>query len=132
MCKFGGKVESIVRSRNYKGEHRRKAVGGAVRVLTRNGRAAVWLHGERYSTRREPNHQTFARVYQNLAEHGSFRATIDNTTVNSDIDLVARISNADITTHEDARYFRTCPSIYVASRVHTRQWQQFETPSVML
>ncbi|GFV38866.1 uncharacterized protein TNCV_2814821 [Trichonephila clavipes] len=30
-------------------------------------------------TRRQPNHQTFARVHQNLVERGSFRATIKGT-----------------------------------------------------
>lgn len=44
-----------------------------------NGRAAVRLYGERYPTRRQPNHQTFARVHQSLAEHGSFRAMIEGT-----------------------------------------------------
>ncbi|GFU31608.1 hypothetical protein TNCV_1235021 [Trichonephila clavipes] len=41
-----------------------------------NGRAAVRLFRERYPTWRQPNHQTFARVHQNLVERGSFRATI--------------------------------------------------------
>ncbi|GFU34322.1 hypothetical protein TNCV_1991181 [Trichonephila clavipes] len=50
--------------------------------------------------RRQPNHQTFARVHQNLAEHGSFRATIDDTLINSEIDLVARISNTCVTIRE--------------------------------
>ncbi|GFX98880.1 DUF4817 domain-containing protein [Trichonephila clavipes] len=44
-----------------------------------NGRAAVRLYRERYPTRRQPNHQTFARVHQNLVERGSFRATIEGT-----------------------------------------------------
>ncbi|GFW42492.1 hypothetical protein TNCV_4256871 [Trichonephila clavipes] len=51
-----------------------------------NGRAAVRWHGERYPMRQRP---TFARVHQNLAEHGSFRATIDDTPVKSKMDLVA-------------------------------------------
>ncbi|GFW01121.1 hypothetical protein TNCV_1763591 [Trichonephila clavipes] len=51
-----------------------------------NGRVAVRLHGERYLTRRQPNHQTFAREHQNLAEQGSFRDTIDDTTVKSEMD----------------------------------------------
>ncbi|GFV94912.1 hypothetical protein TNCV_1029101 [Trichonephila clavipes] len=42
---------------------------------------------------RQLNHQTFARVLQNLGEHGSFRNTIDGTPVNSEKHLVARISN---------------------------------------
>ncbi|GFW76771.1 DUF4817 domain-containing protein [Trichonephila clavipes] len=33
----------------------------------------------KYPTRRQPNHQTFARVHQNLVERGSFRATIEGT-----------------------------------------------------
>ncbi|GFU77343.1 hypothetical protein TNCV_4358951 [Trichonephila clavipes] len=57
------------------------------------GRVVVRLYGERYSKRWQPNHQTFARVHHKL-EHESFRATIDDTPVNSEIDLVARISNA--------------------------------------
>ncbi|GFW79299.1 hypothetical protein TNCV_2477061 [Trichonephila clavipes] len=51
-------------------------------------------------TRRQPNHQTFARVHQNLAEYGSFKATIDDTPVNSEMDLVARISITADTIHE--------------------------------
>ncbi|GFX18375.1 transposable element Tc3 transposase [Trichonephila clavipes] len=52
-----------------------------------NGHVAVPLYGERYSTRRQPNHQMFTRVHQNLEEHGSFRAEIDDTPVNSEMDL---------------------------------------------
>ncbi|GFU69550.1 DUF4817 domain-containing protein [Trichonephila clavipes] len=44
-----------------------------------NGRAAVRLYRERYPTRRQPNHQTFAQVHHNLVERGSFRATIEGT-----------------------------------------------------
>ncbi|GFW05562.1 DUF4817 domain-containing protein [Trichonephila clavipes] len=44
-----------------------------------NGRAAVRLYRERYPTRRQPNHQMFVRVHQNLVERGSFRATIEGT-----------------------------------------------------
>ncbi|GFX95674.1 uncharacterized protein TNCV_4886001 [Trichonephila clavipes] len=69
VYKLGGVVENIVRSQNYIGKHGRKAIGGAVRELAR----------ERYPTRRQPNHQTFARVHQNLVERGSFRATIEGT-----------------------------------------------------
>ncbi|GFT76615.1 uncharacterized protein TNCV_3678501 [Trichonephila clavipes] len=49
------------------------------RIANGNGRTAARLFGERYPTRRQPNHQTFARGHQNLAEHGSFRATIEST-----------------------------------------------------
>ncbi|KFM66840.1 hypothetical protein X975_13821, partial [Stegodyphus mimosarum] len=35
------------------------------------------LFGERYPMRRQPNHQMFAWVHQNLVEHGSFRARIE-------------------------------------------------------
>ena len=42
-----------------------------------NGRVAVQLYCERYPTSREPNHQAFTRVIQNLAEHVSFRATAE-------------------------------------------------------
>ncbi|GFT89259.1 hypothetical protein TNCV_4385711 [Trichonephila clavipes] len=56
-----------------------------------NGRVAVRLYGERYTTEWQPNHQTLSRGRQNLAEHGSFTATIDCTPVNSEMDLVARI-----------------------------------------
>ncbi|GFU31323.1 hypothetical protein TNCV_8721 [Trichonephila clavipes] len=58
-------------------------------LAKRNGRVAVRLYGERYPTRWPPNHQTFIRVQQNLVEHGSFRATIDDTTVNSKLNLGA-------------------------------------------
>lgn len=33
----------------------------------------------KYPTRRQPNHQTFARVYQILAEHGILKASIEDT-----------------------------------------------------
>ncbi|GFX00424.1 uncharacterized protein TNCV_2090741 [Trichonephila clavipes] len=69
VSKLGGVVENIVRSQNYIGKHGWKAIGDAVRELAR----------ERYPTRRQPNHQTFARVHQNLVERGSFRATIEGT-----------------------------------------------------
>ncbi|GFX11908.1 hypothetical protein TNCV_2996921 [Trichonephila clavipes] len=42
----------------------------------------------------------FARVHQNLAKHGSFKAKIDDTPVNSEMDLVARISIAAATIRE--------------------------------
>ncbi|GFU66728.1 uncharacterized protein TNCV_2072871 [Trichonephila clavipes] len=41
-----------------------------------NGRVAFRLYGERYLTRWQLNHQTLARVHQNLVEHGSFRALL--------------------------------------------------------
>ncbi|GFS90679.1 hypothetical protein TNCV_3771051 [Trichonephila clavipes] len=53
--------------------------------------SVVW---ERYPTCRQPNHQTFARVLQNPAEHGSFGSTIISTPVNSQMDSMARISIA--------------------------------------
>ena len=37
------------------------------------------MYGERYPFRRQPNHQKLARVRQNLAEHASFRDTIEGT-----------------------------------------------------
>ncbi|GFT06454.1 hypothetical protein TNCV_3355911 [Trichonephila clavipes] len=70
------------------------------RLANGYGRVNVRLYGERYSTRKQPNDQTFARVHQNLAEHGSFGATIDDTLVNSEMDLVARISIAAATIRE--------------------------------
>ncbi|GFX44504.1 hypothetical protein TNCV_4713301 [Trichonephila clavipes] len=54
-----------------------------------NGCAAVRLYGERYPMKRQPNYQTFTWVHQNLVEHESFTATIDNTPVNRGMDLVA-------------------------------------------
>ncbi|GFV88402.1 hypothetical protein TNCV_1242151 [Trichonephila clavipes] len=56
-----------------------------------NGCVAVRLYGGRYPVRRHTNYQTFARVHQNLAENGSFRAMIDGMPFNSKMDLVARI-----------------------------------------
>ncbi|GFT53130.1 hypothetical protein TNCV_4232591 [Trichonephila clavipes] len=44
-----------------------------------NGRVALRLYGKKYPTRWQPNHQMFTRLHQNLLEHGSFRATIDDT-----------------------------------------------------
>ncbi|GFX31182.1 hypothetical protein TNCV_2026831 [Trichonephila clavipes] len=61
-------------------------------LANRNGHVAIRLCGERCTIRWQPNHQTLARVYQNLAKRGSFRATIDGTPINSEMDLVARIS----------------------------------------
>ncbi|GFX84973.1 hypothetical protein TNCV_4998021 [Trichonephila clavipes] len=40
----------------------------------------VRLHGERYLTRRQPNHQTFPRVHQNLVEYGSLRTAKSTNT----------------------------------------------------
>ncbi|GFT10318.1 hypothetical protein TNCV_3735601 [Trichonephila clavipes] len=51
-----------------------------------NGHFLVHLYGERYSTRWQPKHQTFARVRQNLVEHVSFRIMIDDTPVNAEMD----------------------------------------------
>ncbi|GFW99734.1 hypothetical protein TNCV_3419641 [Trichonephila clavipes] len=48
-------------------------------LINGNGRAAVRLYGERYPTRWQPNDQTYAEMHQNLAEHGSFRVTIEGT-----------------------------------------------------
>ncbi|GFU75532.1 hypothetical protein TNCV_2862481 [Trichonephila clavipes] len=70
-----------------------------------NGRVAVRLQGKRYPRRRLPNNQTFSRVHQNLAEHGSFRATIDDTLVKSEMYLVARISLAAATIHKTSDIF---------------------------
>ncbi|GFW39682.1 hypothetical protein TNCV_3188531 [Trichonephila clavipes] len=44
-----------------------------------NGRVVIWLYGERYPARRQPNDLTFNQVHPNLAEHGSFRIMIDGT-----------------------------------------------------
>ncbi|GFU72969.1 hypothetical protein TNCV_4637031 [Trichonephila clavipes] len=54
-----------------------------------NGLVAVPLYGERCPTRWQPNHQTFTLVHQNQMEYASFRATINDTPVNSEMDLVA-------------------------------------------
>ncbi|GFW72316.1 hypothetical protein TNCV_703531 [Trichonephila clavipes] len=70
-----------------------------------NERVAVRLYGERYPTRRQPNYQTFARVYQNLVEHGSLTATTDDTPVNSKMDLVALIYIAAATICETPGIF---------------------------
>ncbi|GFW28291.1 hypothetical protein TNCV_4639581 [Trichonephila clavipes] len=53
-----------------------------------NGSVTVRLYGERYPTKWQPNHQTFARVHQNLVEQGFFKIAIDETPVNSEMDLV--------------------------------------------
>ncbi|GFX30404.1 hypothetical protein TNCV_3460551 [Trichonephila clavipes] len=50
---------------------------------------SVRLYGERYPTCQQPlNQQTFSRVHQNLAEHGSFKGSINDTLVNLEMDLV--------------------------------------------
>ncbi|GFU40127.1 hypothetical protein TNCV_3767891 [Trichonephila clavipes] len=103
--KLGGEVENIGRSHNYRGNHGRKAIGGALYDLARSehvvfsfqiwtacdeheslyghqisgyplhlrpasvkGCVPVRLHGERYPTPWQPNHQTFP----GRAEQGSF------------------------------------------------------------
>ncbi|GFY33205.1 hypothetical protein TNCV_1240561 [Trichonephila clavipes] len=77
-----------------------------------NGRVAFRLYGKRYKTRQQPNHLTFALVHQNQAEHGSFRVTIDDTPVKSEMDLVARISIAAATISETPYIFeRVCQSM---------------------
>ncbi|GFY10936.1 hypothetical protein TNCV_1124581 [Trichonephila clavipes] len=58
-------------------------------LANENGRVSVQLCGERYPIRRQSNHQTIARVHQNLAEHGSFRDRFGDTLVNSKMDMVA-------------------------------------------
>ncbi|GFT25036.1 hypothetical protein TNCV_179511 [Trichonephila clavipes] len=60
-------------------------------ILNETGRVAVRLQGERYPTRRQTNHQTFSRLFQNLAESESFSAMIDDTPINSEMDLGALI-----------------------------------------
>ncbi|GFU33374.1 hypothetical protein TNCV_4362111 [Trichonephila clavipes] len=60
----------------------------------------VRLYGERCQKMRQLNHQTFASVHYNLAEHGSFREMIDETPVNSKMDLVAGMSIAAATIRE--------------------------------
>ncbi|GFV65029.1 hypothetical protein TNCV_763711 [Trichonephila clavipes] len=75
-------------------------------LVNGNGRVAVQLYEERYPTRRQPNNQTFPRVHQNLAEHRSFRATIDDTTVNSEKDLVASIASLSATNRETLDIFK--------------------------
>ncbi|GFS75042.1 hypothetical protein TNCV_1396891 [Trichonephila clavipes] len=56
-------------------------------LASRNGCLSARLYVGRYPTRRQPNHQTFTRVHQNLAEHGFFRATTDDTPANSEMNL---------------------------------------------
>ncbi|GFU19736.1 hypothetical protein TNCV_3960841 [Trichonephila clavipes] len=65
-----------------------------------NGRVAVRLYEERYPTKLQANHQTFTWVHQNLVEHETFRARIDDMPVNFEMDLVARISIAAATIRE--------------------------------
>ncbi|GFX82545.1 hypothetical protein TNCV_2166931 [Trichonephila clavipes] len=58
-------------------------------LVNANRSVAVRLYGEKYPMRWQPNHQTFTGVHENLAENGSFGATIDDTSFNSEMDLVA-------------------------------------------
>ncbi|GFS88900.1 hypothetical protein TNCV_5037711 [Trichonephila clavipes] len=60
----------------------------------------------RYPTRWQPNRQVFTRVPQNLAEHGFFRATIDDTLVNFEMGLVAKIPIAAATISEMPGIFK--------------------------
>lgn len=48
-------------------------------LANENTRAAVRFHRERFRTRREPNYQTFAQKYQNVAKRGSFTPTMHDT-----------------------------------------------------
>ncbi|GFW81346.1 hypothetical protein TNCV_376941 [Trichonephila clavipes] len=68
-----------------------------------NGRVVVRLSrpvGDKYQTRRQSNHKTFARLNLNLAELGPFRATIDDTPINSKVDLMAGTTNTAATIRE--------------------------------
>ncbi|GFW22263.1 hypothetical protein TNCV_1430171 [Trichonephila clavipes] len=99
-----------------------------------NGRVAVRLHGGRYPKRWQPNHQTFDKVHQNLAEHGPFRVTIDNTPVSSEIRPGGTNIHHCCNYSCNTMYLQTCPQVHVAfvSCVHTCQWQQFQTSPGML
>ncbi|GFW24345.1 integrase_H2C2 domain-containing protein [Trichonephila clavipes] len=79
-----------------------------------NGRIAFQLYRKRYPTRWQPNHQTFARVHQNRAEHGSFTATIEDTFVNSEMDLAALISNVSATIAFYTTFFIVAILLYVS------------------
>ncbi|GFW24336.1 uncharacterized protein TNCV_605831 [Trichonephila clavipes] len=81
---------------------------------------AVWLYGERYPTTWQSNHQTFIQVHQNLVEHRSFRATIDETPVNSEMDLAAQISISTATSHETPGIFDNVHRS--VSRLCFRRW----------
>ncbi|GFU61736.1 hypothetical protein TNCV_4612141 [Trichonephila clavipes] len=48
----------------------------------------------------QPNHQAFVPVHHNLAKHGFFKATIDDTPISSEMDMVVRISIPDATIRE--------------------------------
>ncbi|GFU07935.1 hypothetical protein TNCV_2271541 [Trichonephila clavipes] len=58
-------------------------------VANGDGRVAVRLYLERYPTMWQPNHQMLTRVHQNVVEHGTFRATIDDMPLDSEIDLLS-------------------------------------------
>ncbi|GFU39537.1 transposable element Tcb1 transposase [Trichonephila clavipes] len=57
----------------------------------------------------------FAQEHQNLAEHRSFRTMTDDTPVNSEMEMFARISITGATTRETPGIFRTCLLIYATS-----------------
>ncbi|GFT03962.1 uncharacterized protein TNCV_1731101 [Trichonephila clavipes] len=72
------KYYCLQKQRNYTNRYTNAELADIYFILDNgNGRAVVWLHGERYPTRQQPNHQTFSQLHQNLAEHGSFTATIE-------------------------------------------------------
>ncbi|GFX04740.1 hypothetical protein TNCV_2247231 [Trichonephila clavipes] len=71
-----------------------------------NGRVDVRLYGERYPKSRQPNHQTFIWLHQNLGEHVSLTVINNDTSVKSEIDLVALISIAAGTIRETPGIFK--------------------------
>ncbi|GFT56432.1 DUF4817 domain-containing protein [Trichonephila clavipes] len=63
-----------------------------------NGRAAVRLYRERYPTRRQPNHQTFARREDSIFEEGVLHA-VDQTPGTSIRALAASNGRSPTTIH---------------------------------
>ncbi|GFX67018.1 hypothetical protein TNCV_4181431 [Trichonephila clavipes] len=74
-------------------------------LINGNGSTAVRLYGERYAMKRHPHPQSYAWLHKNLAENGSFSVTIGNTSINSEMNPVARISNTVATNRETLDIF---------------------------
>ncbi|GFV66148.1 transposable element Tcb2 transposase [Trichonephila clavipes] len=111
VYKIGELVENTLMSPNSIGKYGQKVIGDAVQNIEFiygliNGNRRVVVRFERYPTRQQSNHQTFARVHQSLAEQGSIRAMIGDTPVNSKMDLAARMSIAAVTILETLDIFK--------------------------
>ncbi|GFT40790.1 hypothetical protein TNCV_1583931 [Trichonephila clavipes] len=108
MYKLEGEVEKIMRSHNYIEKHGWKVIGGAVRELTRSAHVVSSLHT-----------WIACDEHESLYEPDSLgKTTIDDILVNSEMELMTRISIAAATIRETPGIFeyvrQTIPCRYHA------------------